>query len=444
MEGKTPWRRRTIPRDSCLRTPEAATSGIRSGGRFRTGPFLGRRSRRCLSICAQRNPSVWLGLLMVLASVAADAGFLEAQEGKVQAQVEQIRYWTDPGYTRVVINLDRQVEYEVHRLGEDVQANRPPRIYIDLIQTYCSPDLTREMDLPEGPVQKIRSARHDLNTSRLVLEVRQVEEYKVFLLTEPDRIVMDLWGKKQPKEAVQEESRSTETDPVRPVVVLDPGHGGNDPGAVGRSGLQEKDVVLTIAREVKEILEQEKKATVILTRDSDRFLSLEERTWFANSRGSDLFVSIHANAAPTPQARGVETFFLDNTTDKAAIRLAALENATAPEKMTDLQRILRDLQRNAKAMDSHTLANIVQKSLLRGLRSSRRDVRDLGAKGNLFYVLMGANMPSILVEVSFITNPVEEKLLKSPASREKIARGIASGISEYLGELDSPGLVARQ
>jgi N-acetylmuramoyl-L-alanine amidase len=112
--------------------------------------------------------------------------------------------------------------------------------------------------------------------------------------------------------------------------------------------------------------------------------------------------------------------------------------------MTDLQRILRDLQRNAKAMDSHTLANIVQKSLLRGLRSSRRDVRDLGAKGNLFYVLMGANMPSILVEVSFITNPVEEKLLKSPAYREKIARGIASGISEYLGELDSPGLVARQ
>ena len=351
------------------------------------------------------------------------------------ASLQKIRYQYTSDYTRVVLDLDRPVKYEVCRLKKDRSAGLPPRIYIDLHQTHCAGDLPKKIALEEGPVQWIRASRHKKNTVRLVLDLRQAEHYKVFRLEQPDRIVMDLWWKKKG-------DRAEKKPAGLPLIVLDPGHGGVDPGATGKRGSKEKDVVFSIALELKRILEVRGKARVLLTRSGDRFLSLGERTRFANSRNADLFVSIHANASSSRKVRGIETYYLDNTTDRASIRLAKLENKSAGKAIDDLQCILRDLRLNSNANESNLLARTVQKSLTGHLRSKYRGIEDLGAKGNLFFVLIGAHMPSILVEVSFLSNPAEEKRLRTKAYRKAAARGIADGIEKYLDQPSAYRLVA--
>jgi N-acetylmuramoyl-L-alanine amidase len=273
----------------------------------------------------------------------------------------------------------------------------------------------------------------------------------VFRLEEPFRVVLDLWWK---KDGSRESDPRTEQDtghssqakePRLPLIVLDPGHGGNDPGAVGKGGVKEKDVALAIAKYTKNTLESQKKARVILTRDSDQYLALETRAWIANSKDADLFVSIHANAHRDRRVRGVETYYLDNTTDKAAMRVAAMENNTPNKRPDDLSRILIDLRCNSNAWESNALANTMQEALTEGLRENGYGgSKDLGAKGSLFYVLIGAHMPSILVEVGFITNPSEEKRLKTQAYQKALAEGIGRGIIGYLGERGPSDLMARK
>ncbi len=394
-------------------------------------------------------------LLPVLVASGAIASLAWAAVGEQarQPSIQDITYSFDADSARVVIHLARRVSYKIGRLGADPQAGKPPRIYVDMQDAVCPPSLAGPYELMEGPVERVRAARFDPKTSRLVLDLREVGDYKVSGLADPDRIVVEVWRLKdhkpasaRPKETDRERGETASGPAVRrPVVVLDPGHGGHDPGAMGPRGLEEKAVALDVAKRVRRILlKKDPNVVCHLTRESDRFLSLEERTQFANARGADLFVSIHCNAAPNSNATGLETYYLDNTTDKAAIRLAAFENRTAPKKMSDLQMILRDLEQSAKVMESHALAQRVQRSLLEGLRGFQPAPRDLGVKGNLFYVLMGARMPSILVEVSFITNPQEERLLRREAYREEAARGIAEGILGFLHETEPPGLVARQ
>ncbi len=208
--------------------------------------------------------------------------------------------------------------------------------------------------------------------------------------------------------------------------------------------MKEKDVALGIAVYVKNILEGQKKAKVILTRDRDQFLPLERRAWIANSKDADVFVSIHANAHPSRSVRGVETYYLDNTTDRAAMRVAALENATPEKKGGDLSRILIDLRCNVNAWESNELAQMMQKAVVEKVRQKGyRGTRDLGAKGSLFYVLIGAHMPSILVEVAFLTNPSEEKRLATRDYQKALAEGIARGITDYLRKRGHADLLAR-
>jgi N-acetylmuramoyl-L-alanine amidase len=200
-----------------------------------------------------------------------------------------------------------------------------------------------------------------------------------------------------------------------------------------------------VAKEVKGILEGQNRAEVILTRDSDRFLALETRAWIANSKDADLFVSIHANAHPDRSVRGVETYYLDNTTDRAAIRVAALENDTPAKKADDLSRILIDLRCNVNAWESNALANTMQEAVIEAVRKKGyKGTKDLGEKGGLFYVLIGAHMPSILIEVAFITNPTEEKRLRTRAYQKALAEGIAQGIMVYLRQSNRTDLLARQ
>jgi N-acetylmuramoyl-L-alanine amidase len=379
------------------------------------------------------------GFLLLLVGLSLSPE-VSAASGK--ASLKKIRYWVTPGYARVVLDLDRTVKYEVGRVEEDPASQRPERIFVDLFQTSCARDLPRKIELAQGPVRWIRASPYDARKGRLVLDLRRVEHYKVFQLDRPDRIVIDLWqAGAQPDENVGEVQKKEdvvtreERNAVRlPLIVLDPGHGGTDPGAIGKSGLQEKYVVYSIARELKRLLEKRGIANVVLTRNGDFFLSLKERTRLANARGADLFVSIHANASPRRQVRGIETYYLDNTTDRASIRLAAMENRSAGEQVDDLECILRDLRLSSNANESNLLAQTIQKSTVKSLGKKYRGVDDLGAKGNLFYVLLGAHMPSVLVEVSFLSNPDEEKRLKDPAYRNDIAQGISAGIEKYLDQ----------
>jgi N-acetylmuramoyl-L-alanine amidase len=214
-------------------------------------------------------------------------------------------------------------------------------------------------------------------------------------------------------------------------IVLDPGHGGKDPGAVGPGGIAEKDIVLTIAKKLAAKLRKEKGVQVALTRTDDRFVALEDRTAIANAEDADLFISLHMNASPNTEARGIETYYLDNTSDEAAIRLAARENGTSRKNVSDLQFILSDMTQNMKLEDSITLAHRLQGALVGGMSTVMGDVKDLGVKKALFYVLVGARMPSVLVEMFFVTHRVEGRAMNQGKYQDAMVEALFEGIQKY-------------
>jgi N-acetylmuramoyl-L-alanine amidase len=198
----------------------------------------------------------------------------------------------------------------------------------------------------------------------------------------------------------------------------------------------EKDVTLAIALKVKRILEKTGQYKVYLTRGKDEYLDLEKRAQIANKRGADIFVSIHANASPNRDGRGIESYILNWTDDEEAMKVAARENAITLRRMkearSEIGLILASLELQAKRDDSLGLAHMIQGSLIKNVSDRYKDAMNLGVKQALFYVLVGAKMPSVLVEVSFISNPTEEKLLRKNEYRESIAEGISEGIIKYL------------
>lgn len=216
-------------------------------------------------------------------------------------------------------------------------------------------------------------------------------------------------------------------------VIIDAGHGGHDTGAIGPTGVREKDVALSVVLKLKEKLEAQG-LEVVLTRDDDTFVALEERTRIANHEHGDLFISIHCNAAPSKSLRGVETYTLNTSSNRYSVRLAARENATTERGVNDLQYILADLATKANTGESQRLAERVQRSIVRGLSADYKGVRDLGTKEALFVVLLGAKMPSILVETSFLSNPEDELRLGSAEYQEALADHIAEAVDGFLEE----------
>jgi N-acetylmuramoyl-L-alanine amidase len=214
-------------------------------------------------------------------------------------------------------------------------------------------------------------------------------------------------------------------------VVVDAGHGGKDAGAIGPHGVREKTLALAIAKRVAARLKS-LGFKVVMTRKDDTFVSLDERTRIANEAHADLFVSIHCNAAKKRNLAGVETWTLNVASDRYAARLAAFENAEADRTVSDLRLILADLATKANAGDARNLAQSVQSSLVRTLRSRVGPVRDHGVKQALFYVLLGTHMPAILVETGFISNPAEEARLKSARFQEGTAEAIARGVKDFV------------
>lgn len=220
-------------------------------------------------------------------------------------------------------------------------------------------------------------------------------------------------------------------------VVIDPGHGGHDTGTIGPSGLEEKDLVLDIGLRLRKLIENQTNSEVFMTRSTDKFIPLEERTAIANEAGADLFISIHANASSDHSVRGIETYFLNFTSDPEALQLAARENATSQESVHELQDLIQKIALNNKIEESQELARDIQTVLYKRMSRVSRGIHNRGVRKAPFVVLIGANMPSILTEISFLSNAHSERLLKSSAYREQVAKALFNGIESYIGNLGS-------
>ena len=226
-------------------------------------------------------------------------------------------------------------------------------------------------------------------------------------------------------------------------IVIDAGHGGHDTGTIGPNGVLEKDLVLDVALRLGRLLETRLGADVIYTRDDDTFIPLETRTAIANQHQADLFISIHANSSSDPEARGVETYYLNFTSNPDALEVAARENAVSQQSIFQLQDLVKKITLKEKIDESRELATDVQQSLYAGLATKHSTLRDRGVKKAPFVVLIGANMPSILAEISFVSNPADETKLETPEYRQKIAESLYKGIAKYAGGLSGVKVASR-
>jgi N-acetylmuramoyl-L-alanine amidase len=218
-------------------------------------------------------------------------------------------------------------------------------------------------------------------------------------------------------------------------IVLDPGHGGKDKGAVGPDNVYEKDITLALAKRLKGALEAGTGCGVILTRTRDTYVSLEQRTAVANANKADLFISLHTNAHTDKSLHGIETYHLNLSSDKESARVAAMENATSTKKISDLESILHNLMLNTKISESSSFASEVQAHMVRKLSSNYDGVRDLGTKQAPFYVLVGAEMPSILIETAFISNKHEERLLSDQSFQNNLCSAISLGVESFIRQM---------
>jgi N-acetylmuramoyl-L-alanine amidase len=218
-------------------------------------------------------------------------------------------------------------------------------------------------------------------------------------------------------------------------IVIDAGHGGHDSGTLGPGDIEEKDVVLDVALRLGALLKHKLGADVIYTRDDDTFIPLETRTAIANKAQADLFISIHANSSSDPEARGVETYYLNFTTSADALEVAARENAVSDESIHQLSDLVKKIALQDKINESREFASDVEQTLYTGLEDGNPGLKDRGVKKAPFVVLIGANMPSILAEISFLTNPDDAGELRQPQYRERIAESLYRGVARYVGSL---------
>ncbi|MBK5276259.1 MAG: N-acetylmuramoyl-L-alanine amidase [Desulfuromonadales bacterium] len=375
------------------------------------------------------------------------------------AVLGEMKHWSNPDYTRISLELDRDVTWESHELGKGTPG-KPGRVYIDINRTRLGRNV-RDITIGDGLLKGARFGQYKSDVVRVVLDTENIKDYKVFPLSDPARLIIDVRGERpleisrleptlsrgaEPLPELKHDEQPAVTDrkarsPKKPLIskirriVVDPGHGGHDPGATGPSGLQEKDVVLAIGLKLRDLLRDELGLDVVMTRSSDVFIPLEERTAIANKVNADLFLSVHANAAANRNASGIETYYLNLAKTEKTAQLAAKENGTSLEKVSVLQAILFDLMANYKLNDSAHLADEVQKALHRKVRGKFADVKNLGVKQGPFYVLVGATMPSILVETAFVSNAQEEARLKNTAYLEMTAEGILDGVRSYISSL---------
>jgi N-acetylmuramoyl-L-alanine amidase len=336
------------------------------------------------------------------------------------ARLQRVRRWSTPAFSRVVAYFDRPVRYLPGVLPPT--GDRPARLYLDFPLTRLAPQVDRARVIQGHLVRGIRLANRPPRGARLVTDLAGPLRYEIYPLRHPYRVVVDLW---KARAAGPPEARP----PVR-VVALDPGHGGAEKGAVGPTGLAEKEVTLAVARHAAARL-RARGLEVVLTREDDREVTLEERSAIALATGADLFVSIHANAEATGKQTGVETFYLDVESDQYAARLARRENQAAGRAVSRYRLILADLTTRALTAESRKLATAVQRALLQAARRQRPGLPDRGVRKAIFYVLLTARVPGILAELSFLSSPAGEVALRRADYREALGKALARGIWRY-------------
>ncbi len=403
-----------------------------------------------------------------------------------------------PEGVRITLALDREVTYREERL------DGPSRVFFDLkdVQTAAAlKDVV--LRYPKDVVRQIRVGRHPDSTVRVVLDLEGVNKYSVFTMYHPFRVVVDcepaaptsaattlltsktlgprLLAPARPRVVprpapvvVAEESPVLVIDPATredkasapetppPTlpsknvtggfslsrqlglgvgrIVIDPGHGGHDPGALGK-GLNEADLTLDVALRLEKLLRQEG-LDVVLTRRTDVYVPLDERTAIANRENADLFLSIHANASRNAAAGGVESYFLSFASSPEAEAVAARENSASSGGMHNLPDIIKAIALNNKLDESRDFAGMVQEALVSRLRRSNKGLRNLGVKKAPFVVLIGAQMPSVLAEISFLTNRQELQLLKTAAYKQRIAEALHASVMRYRRSLKGQGQLA--
>ncbi len=359
----------------------------------------------------------------------------------VLSRVDAIRHWSNPEYTRVVIDLDQPTHFYSNLLKESSQEKKPPRLYLDLFNTMVESRYRQPIPVNDGILLTIRAGQFTPDTVRVVLDIDQLKTYRIFPMENPFRLVVDVTGgdallRKTSAPAPAPAASSGKISLAQQLglqirrVVIDAGHGANDPGAIGVNNIREKDITLDLALRLRNRLSREG-LDIVLTRDRDIYLPLEERTAIANTSRGDLFLSLHTNSSAGGKLRGVETYFLNLASSLRARETAARENSMALAKMSDLEHILKEIF-NSKMDESSRLAESIQKNMVHGLRHKFKGVKNLGVKQAPFYVLIGAEMPSILAEVSFINHPVEGKRLASEQYRQLLVDSLAAGVMDYI------------
>jgi N-acetylmuramoyl-L-alanine amidase len=340
--------------------------------------------------------------------------------------LEELRHRSYPSFTRIVVETSGPLTYRVEAPG-----TKESRVRLLMLTGF-----PRAQEIADGFIDEVRLERAGDDALLRVVFEGASGDLRVSTLADPPRLVLDFARPTEPAPRQRRESAA----PLR-VVVLDAGHGGHDTGAIGPGGLQEKDLVLDVTRRVARLLEDKLDVKVLLSRESDQFVTLRDRTTYANRERADLFVSIHANAHRESASAGVETYFLSSeATDGAARQVAALENSVVQLEKTParpsgrldaVKAILWDLAQSEFQQESSRLAEVVQDSMTHSLRIPNRGVKQAG-----FYVLGGAAMPAILIEIGFLTNPKEERRMKDPKYRDEIARAIFAGLAEYKKRYD--------
>jgi N-acetylmuramoyl-L-alanine amidase len=371
--------------------------------------------------------------------------------------VQNIRHWIYPDYTRLVLDMDRDVDFRQDDSRNDSRDDPNREILrITLNHTRLSPEAKKGVaELTDGLLQRITLRPSATDGVQVYINVKSLREPpKIIPLSNPGRLVIDLFGPTPagspdlpdpPAPSLPKMSGGrvvvAQAEPIDVrTIVVDPGHGGKDPGAIGRAGLTEKDVVLDIGLRLRSLIQERLGRKVIMTREDDTFIPLDDRTLIANSKKADLFVSIHVNSHPQRRTRGVEIYHLGQSSDRHAMAVAARENNVSIQSLDNLDRtvkqILFDLGRDYNMDQSQNLAFFTRRSFQTTLEN-RYDytVVDHGVKRAPFYVLLNSNMPSILAEVSFISNPTEEKLLRQSQYRQAIAESLFQGIRAYLSAL---------
>ncbi|MGE3469385.1 MAG: N-acetylmuramoyl-L-alanine amidase [Vicinamibacterales bacterium] len=372
------------------------------------------------------------------------------------ARLESIEHAVVDDTVRITLGLDQETSF-VHQV-----IGGPPRAFVDLLGTVAS-DAIRDVSFEGGAVRQVRVGQR-ADALRVVLDLADATPVSVRSLSNPFRVVIETMrpapaAASAAPDAVPAAAPAAAPPPAVPSanadgsyslsrqlglgvsrIVIDPGHGGHDPGTP-TSGTTEARLVLDVALRLEKLLAQDG-FEVVLTRRTDVFIPLEERTAIANRENADLFVSIHANSGRDPQARGVEVYYLSFASNPEAEAVAARENATSTGGMHNLPSIVRAIALNNKLDESRDFAQMVQRSLASRLSKTNTGLRDRGVKKAPFVVLIGANMPSILAEVGFITNRQEVGLMKTPAYRQRIAESLQAAVTQYQRALKRQATVA--